>query len=473
MAKPVAGKLDYDPVSDRPTVALRVGTRKVLVEGDGGGSGGEDLEPRVEALETDLAAHIGSRGSSHGLATTTEAGYFSAAEKAQLATLVAGGGAGDIEAVTAGAGLTGGGTTGAVSLAADFGSGTNQVRRGDDVAYTNARTPTAHGSTHAPNGADAIATAAPATLVVGTVTSTVGSSASLARADHVHAMAAFGTTAGTFAQGNDSRLTNARTPTAHGSTHNPGGSDAITVGTPLALAVGDTVHPGATEAVARSDHRHGLPTGTPSQLSPSSTANAGAATSVSRSDHVHGFATPETPYQVFPGTTGHQGFSLAFARADHRHQVPSFGTAVNTFCQGNDTRLLRGSVVARVHLGTAANTNTSGYQKVPIDTVGYDPSGIWVAVNKELRPLVAGYYLVNIRVRCASACPTAAAIGKNNTPVIAVGHEGAASIGVGGSGLVYCNGSSDAISAWIAASTTIAYSVSANDTWMDIHGPFG
>jgi hypothetical protein len=43
------------------------------------------------------------------------------------------------------------------------------------------------------------------------------------------ATAAFGTTAGTVTQGNDSRLTNARTPTAHASTHASAGSDPLTL----------------------------------------------------------------------------------------------------------------------------------------------------------------------------------------------------------------------------------------------------
>ena len=38
----------------------------------------------------------------------------------------------------------------------------------------------------------------------------------------------FGSTVGTFAQGNDSRLSDARTPTSHASTHSTGGSDPIT-----------------------------------------------------------------------------------------------------------------------------------------------------------------------------------------------------------------------------------------------------
>jgi hypothetical protein len=42
---------------------------------------------------------------------------------------------------------------------------------------------------------------------------------------------AFGTAAGEVCQGNDSRLSNARTPTSHAASHAAGGSDPITVGT--------------------------------------------------------------------------------------------------------------------------------------------------------------------------------------------------------------------------------------------------
>jgi hypothetical protein len=50
-----------------------------------------------------------------------------------------GGGSGDITAVVAGDGLTGGATAGSATLAVDFGTGTNQVRRGDDAVHTNDR----------------------------------------------------------------------------------------------------------------------------------------------------------------------------------------------------------------------------------------------------------------------------------------------------------------------------------------------
>ncbi|XTZ13866.1 hypothetical protein ACQSSU_20430 [Micromonospora echinospora] len=69
---------------------------------------------------------------------------------------------------------------------------------------------------------------------------------------------AFGTTAGTAAQGNDARLSNARTPTAHAASHAPGGSDDLS-GTYLTVtAFGTqavllnavhTVDPGAGQAL--------------------------------------------------------------------------------------------------------------------------------------------------------------------------------------------------------------------------------
>lgn len=57
--------------------------------------------------------------------------------------------------VIAGAGLTGGGDLSANrTLTVDFGTGADQVRHGNDAVHTNARTPTAHVSTHVTGGAD-------------------------------------------------------------------------------------------------------------------------------------------------------------------------------------------------------------------------------------------------------------------------------------------------------------------------------
>jgi hypothetical protein len=134
---------------------------------------------------------------------------------------------------------------------------------------------------------------------------------------------------------------------------------------------------------------------------------------------------------------------------------------------------LPGRIAARVHLGSAANTTAAGYQKVPLNTVTYDASGIWVPGSLAFRPTAAGIYHVSLRARVASSALSAAAIGKNGAAVIAVGYEGGTQLALGGSALVQVNGTTDTIDAWVACSSVVAYSVSANDTYMDICGPFG
>ena len=68
-------------------------------------------------------------------------------------------------------------------------------------------------------------------------------------------------TLGTGAQqataGNDSRLSNARTPTAHAATHQPGGGDAMAVDAAVATGSLRTLGTGATQAAAGNDSRFG------------------------------------------------------------------------------------------------------------------------------------------------------------------------------------------------------------------------
>lgn len=53
---------------------------------------------------------------------------------------------------------------------------------------------------------------------------------------------AFGTAAGTFCQGNDSRLSDNRTPTSHASTHATGGTDPVQTIIPAVTEIGATVN---------------------------------------------------------------------------------------------------------------------------------------------------------------------------------------------------------------------------------------
>jgi len=71
--------------------------------------------------------------------------------------------------------------------------------------------------------------------------SAVGSSTDYARADHTHGTPALGSSGSTACAGNDARLSDARTPTAHQASHRVGGSDALPTGdasTPGLLKLG-------------------------------------------------------------------------------------------------------------------------------------------------------------------------------------------------------------------------------------------
>ena len=90
-----------------------------------------------------------------------------------------------------------------------FGAGYGDVCQGSDSRLSNDRTPVSHNNTkHSAAGA-------PEASAPGDSVST-GISTSDAKADHRHAREAYGVGAGTVCQGNDSRLADARTPTAHG-----------------------------------------------------------------------------------------------------------------------------------------------------------------------------------------------------------------------------------------------------------------
>lgn len=162
---------------------------------------------------------------------------------------------GGVDSITAGAGLTGGiitssGTV-AVDFAADGGGTSSQVPRATDTRLSNARTPTSHAASHGAAGTD------PVTLAQTQVTSLVsdlagkvpttrqvisgtGLSGGGTLASDRTLTVVYGTGSGTACQGNDSRLSDARTPTAHAATHGSTGSDPITIAqTQVTSLVGD------------------------------------------------------------------------------------------------------------------------------------------------------------------------------------------------------------------------------------------
>ena len=165
-----------------------------------------------------------------------------------------------------------------------LGAGSQEACAGDDARLSDARTPTAHATSHEPGGGDAMAVDAAAgtgslrTLGVGGTNACAGNDARLsdARTPTAHktthepggsdamtvdAAAATGSlrTIGTGAlqacAGNDSRLSDARTPTAHASTHNAGGGDAMAIDSAAGTGSLRTIGTGALQACAGNDSR--------------------------------------------------------------------------------------------------------------------------------------------------------------------------------------------------------------------------
>ena len=182
-----------------------------------------------------------------------------------------------------GTGLTGGGSLEADrTLTVSYGTAAGTACQGNDARLSNARTPTAHKTTHKTGGTDALTPAdigaVPTTVqvIAGTGLSGGGSLA----ANRTLAVT-YGTAAGTACQGNDARLSNARTPTAHKATHKTGGTDALT---PADIGAAPASHTSveATDTV--------LGHAKASQTTPKAAGTAAVGTEKStfaRGDHVH------------------------------------------------------------------------------------------------------------------------------------------------------------------------------------------
>jgi hypothetical protein len=107
-------------------------------------------------------------------------------------------------------------TSGTITASVSYGTTAGTAAEGNDARLSDARTPLSH--THGNlTDAGAIGTTSGLPLKTGT--------------SGVLEAGAFGTSAGSFCEGNDSRLSDARTPSstlAHAASHHTGGSDALT-----------------------------------------------------------------------------------------------------------------------------------------------------------------------------------------------------------------------------------------------------
>jgi hypothetical protein len=108
------------------------------------------------------------------------------------------------------------GTSSALDAPSSGDASSGQVVKGSDSRMTNSRTATSHASTHGSAGGD------PVTLATSQITG-LGSSATL------NVAASGNAASGEVVKGNDSRLSDSRTPVTHASSHASGGSDAVSI----------------------------------------------------------------------------------------------------------------------------------------------------------------------------------------------------------------------------------------------------
>jgi hypothetical protein len=148
---------------------------------------------------------------------------------------------GAVSAITAGTGLTGGTVTGTGTIAADFGTAAGTICQGNDARLSGGGAPAAHASSHTDIGTDPLTlaqsqitglSAALAAKVATTrqVVAGTGLSGGGALSADVTLNTLYGTSGSTACVGNDARLSNARTPDTHASSHATGGSDVLTLG---------------------------------------------------------------------------------------------------------------------------------------------------------------------------------------------------------------------------------------------------
>jgi hypothetical protein len=127
-----------------------------------------------------------------------------------------------------------------------------------------------------------------------------------------------------------------------------------------------------------------------------------------------------------------------------------------------------------VHRSAAVNTTAAGWQKLSMDSTGYDTGLIWSDANRRATPIRPGYYQVTVRVQLTvSTDPLIAGLYKNGSLAARVGaHVNGLAFGAGGSFVVYCNGTTDYLEPWFFSLSIVAVTTGAAQSHFQILGPF-
>ena len=112
-----------------------------------------------------------------------------------------------------------------------------------------------------------------------------------------------------------------------------------------------------------------------------------------------------------------------------------------------------------VGLTTDQTIVASTWTKVAFDQEDWDTNTNYSSVNYRFTPTVAGYYQINFVIQTNGS--TQGRIYKNGSEYMRIGATPNANEAINGTTLVYCNGSSDYIEAYVNSSSTTVYSTDA------------
>jgi hypothetical protein len=251
--------------------------------------------PGTNTTQAASTAFVTAAGSAHEAAADPHVGYQRESEKG---------------AASGYAGLDAGSKVAIANL--PTGATSSDVCIGNDARLSDARTPTAHASSHNAGGGDALAIDA----VAGT-----GSLRTL------------GTSATSACAGNDARLSDARTPSAHASTHKSGGADAVKLDELAASTDVTTLNSSASA--------HGLLpklSGDSGQvLRGDGTWGAGGSGAPTTADYL--VKTADGGLSAERVVTDTASVVVDWATAGQAKFAVQFGTGATVACVGNDARL--------------------------------------------------------------------------------------------------------------------------------------
>ena len=230
-------------------------------------------------------------------------------------------------------GITNVGNNVDADLAPTYGSSASTICEGNDSRLSDARTPVSHASSHQHGGSDEVATATPA---INSIPKTGASSALDG------GWIPYGSIASTACEGNDSRLSDARTPVSHASSHEPGGGDAMAVDAAAATGSLRTIGTGSQQACAGDDSR----------LSDARTPVSHA------SSHQNGGAD-----EVATATPAANAIPKAGAGGTLAGGWVPYGSSASTACEGNDARLSD----ARTPIAHASSHQSGGADAIKLD----------------------------------------------------------------------------------------------------------